>query len=130
MTEENRNDLGKMLKRRRISLRLGLKEVADRSCVSSSYLGRIERGERFPSGQVLRKVAKPLGYEEAELLTLGGYLSREPSAAVEKPGRERLDPYVVTILSQEPMEVQRAVITILSMLKIIARGLSNSKGLE
>ena len=35
----------------------------------------------------------------------------------------RLDPYVSKVLAQEPPEVQRAVIGILSMLKIIAKGM-------
>jgi len=42
--------------------------------VSASHLGRIERGERFPSGSVLRRIAGPLGFEEDELFTLAGYL--------------------------------------------------------
>ena len=51
------------------------------------YLGRIEGGERFPSAHILRKIAKPLGFNEAELLSLTGYLS--PST---EP--RQFDPYV------------------------------------
>ncbi len=36
---------------------------------------------------------------------------------------QRLDPYVAGVLSQEPVEVQRAAVAILSVLKGIARGL-------
>jgi transcriptional regulator with XRE-family HTH domain len=73
--EKLNNDLGKILKQRRVMVPLTLRELAVTSGVSSSHLGRIERGERFPSAHILRRIAKPLGCEETELLTLAGYLS-------------------------------------------------------
>jgi len=94
--------------------------------VSSSHLGRIERGERFPSAHVLRKIARPLGFEEDELLTLAGYLSPQPRRiAEESPGYSggRVDPYVARVLAQEPVDVQRAVIGILTILKSLARSI-------
>jgi transcriptional regulator with XRE-family HTH domain len=98
------------------------------SGISSSHLGRIERGERFPSAHILRKIAKPLGLAEGELLTLAGYLSPQPSATVESETRlGRLDPYVAMVLSQEPVETQRAVITILTVLKSMAKGLNRNQ---
>lgn len=106
---------------------LTLQELADQAHVSPSHLGRIERGERFPSARILRKIAKPLGFEEDELFTLAGYLSPHPSTISEaKPGYSggRLDPYVSKILAQEPVEVQHAIIGILSVLKSIAKGMS------
>ena len=119
----DRNDLGKILKQRRVMIPLTLKELAAKSGVSSSYLGRIERGERFPSASVLRTIAKPLGSSEGELFTLAGYLSPQSSAEVESMARiGRLDPYVAAVLSQESVEIQRAVIGILSILKSIAKG--------
>jgi transcriptional regulator with XRE-family HTH domain len=100
---------------------LTLKELAAASGVSASHLGRIERGERFPSARILRKIAKPLGASENELLTLAGYLSPQPPSGAEtaKPGQ--LDPYVAAVLSQEPLEVQRAVVTILTVMKSMAK---------
>jgi transcriptional regulator with XRE-family HTH domain len=104
-----------------------LQELAEKSGVSPSHLGRIERGERFPSAVILRKLAKPLGFEEDELFTLAGYLSPQSSGIAERQveysGR-RLDPYVERVLAEEPVEVQRAVIGILSLLKGIAKSLS------
>lgn len=75
------NDLGEILKERRKSKKLTLKQVADLSGVSMSHLARIERGERFPSGRILRKLAKaePLGFTEVELFRQAGYLSRDES---------------------------------------------------
>lgn len=106
---------------------LTLQELANLADVSPSHLGRIERGERFPSARILRKIARPLGFEEGELFTLAGYLSPQPDTIAEaRPSYSggRLDPYVSKVLSQEPIEVQHAVIGILSMLKSIAKGMA------
>jgi len=121
------NHLGGILKQQRISLSLTLQELAGKSGVSASHLGRIERGERFPSAHILQKIAKPLAFEEDELFTLAGYLSPQSPMVAEKTppyGSERLDPYVARVLAQEPVELQRAVIGILSILKSIAKGTS------
>jgi len=120
MTSDNRNELARLLKQRRVMVPLTLQELARASGVSASHLGRIERGERFPSGIVLRKIAKPLGSEESELLTLAGYLSPQPSSGAERPTFRQLDPYVAAVLSQEPVEIQRAVVTVLSVMKSMA----------
>ncbi|MBA7470136.1 hypothetical protein ES708_08411 [subsurface metagenome] len=119
MTNNNSKYLGGVLKQRRVMIPLTLRGLAAISGTSSSHLGRIERGERFPSALILRKMAKPLGFEESELFSLAGYLSPRPSR--EEYGLGRLDPYVGRILSQEPVEVQRTVIGILSILKSIAK---------
>ena len=119
--------LGRITKQQRISLSLTLQELAAKSGVSASHLGRIERGERFPSAHILQKIAKPLGFEEDELFTLAGYLSpQSPMIAEGSPGysSERLDPYTARMLAQEPIEVQRAVIGILTILKSIAKAAS------
>lgn len=67
--------LGESLKARRKDKELTLAELEARSGVDLTYLGRIERGERFPSAHVLQKIAAPLGFGEAELLRIAGYLS-------------------------------------------------------
>jgi len=118
---DNRNDLGKILKQRRVMMSLTLQELSARSGVSSSHLDRVERGERFPSGRTLRKLAKPLGFEETELFTLANYLSPQISTVVERPNGGRLDPYVAAVLSEEPVETQRSVVTILNILKGMAK---------
>jgi transcriptional regulator with XRE-family HTH domain len=114
------NNLAKILKQRRVMIPLTLRELATTSGVSSSHLGRIERGQRFPSARILCKIAKPLGASESELLTLAGYLSPQPSTGAESRVGQ-LDPYVAAVLSQEPAQVQRVVIGILSILKSLAK---------
>lgn len=120
-------NLGEIIRQQRVTMPLTLQDLADQAHVSPSHLGRIERGERFPSARILRKIAKPLGFEEDELFTLAGYLSPQSGSISE--GQQdyiggRLDPYVSKVLSQEPVEVQHAVIGILSMLKSIAKSMN------
>jgi len=95
--------------------------------VSSSHLGRIERGERFPSAHILRRIARPLGFEEDELFTLAGFLSPHTAGVAEESGaaygNRRLDPYVAKMLAEETVEIQRAVIGILNTVKLVAKGM-------
>ena len=127
------NNLGRILKQQRISVPLTLQELATTSGVSSSHLGRIERGERFPSAHILRKIAKPLGFDEDELFTLAGFLSPQtPGVAEDRSSTyssRHLDPYVAKILAEEPVEVQRAVLGILTMLKSVAKGITRESNL-
>lgn len=99
-----------LLRHQRISLSLTKQELAAKSGVSATYLSRIERGERFPSASILRKVAGPLGLDEYHLFVSAGYMSPD------KEGKG-LDPYVAGVLSQEPVNVQRAIVAILTILK-------------
>ena len=126
MASDSENHVGGILKQQRISLPLTLQQLASRAKVSASHLGRIERGERFPSAHILRKIAGPLGFEENELFTLAGYLSAPNSISAERApvyAGGRLDPYVARVLSQEPPEIQRAVVGILAILRSIAKSM-------
>lgn len=69
--------------------------------------------------------AKPLGLEEVELFTLAEYMSPKlhPDSG-DVPRARSLDPYVAGVLSQEPAEIQRAVIVVLSVMKSMAKGMS------
>ena len=118
--------LGELIRRQRLMMSLTLGELTERSGVSSSHLGRIERGERFPSARVLRKIARPLGFREDELFSLAEYLPSPATVSEEGPTYlgGRLDPYVAKLLSQEPIEVQRAVIGILNIMKSLAGGMT------
>jgi len=121
----NINHLGEVIRQRRVTIPLTLEEVSTLTGVSPSHLGRVERGERFPSARILRKIAEPLGFSENELFTLAGYLSPQVSSAFEiEASSGRLDPMVSKTLSQEPVEVQRAVLSIFTALKYIAKGIS------
>ena len=119
---DSRNNLGKILKQRRLMIPLTLQELAQASGVSSSHLGRIERGERYPSARVLRQMAKPLNLTESELFLRAGFLS--PSVYNDQEEIEllgKLDPYVASLLAKEPEEVQRSMIALLTIMKSLAR---------
>ena len=120
-----RNEIGKTLKQRRLMIPLTLRGLAARSGVSQSHIARVERGERFPSGHILRKIAKPLGLDESLLMVTAGYLSPQSSSETgEEPGLyRRLDPYVAKVLSEEPVTMQRAVVSLLTVVKAIAKSL-------
>ena len=121
------NHLGRVIKQQRMAMPLTLSKLADASGVSSSHLGRIERGERFPSATILRRIARPLGFDESELFTLAGFLSLITTEDANKKSGDtvsRLDPYVAKVIAEEPIAIQRAVIGILSILKSMAKGVT------
>ena len=125
------NEIGKTLKQQRLSLELTLRELAARSGISASHLGRIERGDRFPSAHILRKIAKPLGFDEGLLMVTAGYLPPQPSSETGEEHRifKGLDPYVAKVLSEEPVHVQRTMVTLFIMLKqAIAESLLRKQG--
>lgn len=73
----NNNNLGLILKTRRNEKGLTLTQLAALSGVSPAHIGRIERGERFPTGHKLKKLAEPLGFSELELCKLAGFIPRD-----------------------------------------------------
>jgi transcriptional regulator with XRE-family HTH domain len=119
------HNIGKLIKQRRVTIPLTLNELSDVSGVSPSYIGRIERGERFPSAHVLRRIAKPLGFQEEELFMLAGFLSNNSGDKENPSGNDsnvwKIDPLVANALAHEPLEIQRALLGILSLLKSIAQ---------
>jgi transcriptional regulator with XRE-family HTH domain len=122
--DNNSQNLGRIIKQQRLISGLTLRELADSSGVSSSHIGRIERGERFPSAHVLRRIARHLGFEESELFALAGYFTPQTPSAAERGATDsfsHLDPLVARALAQEPVEVQRLALVILTLLKSIAR---------
>jgi len=119
-------NLGRIIKQQRFITGLTLRELSASSGVSSSHLGRVERGERFPSAHVLRRIARYLNFEEGELFALAGYFSSQSPTVAETVAEnsvKQLDPIVTRALAQEPIEVQRAVLVILTVLKSIAKSL-------
>ncbi len=128
--ENRETSLGEIMRRRRVAIPLTLQQLAKIAAVSPSHLGRIEKGKRFPSAHILKKIAKPLGFEENELFCLAGYLTRQPYMISEKQAgykEEQLDPYVAMMLAQEPVEVQRSILAILYLVKTLAPESARSK---
>jgi len=118
------SNTGRVVKQLRLRTGLSRIQLATASGVSASHVTRIENGQRFPSARVLRRIAPHLNIGELELLALAGYISRGEPGMLGDPDSTKLDPYVVASLSREPVEVQRAVISIFSAMKYIAGGIA------
>jgi transcriptional regulator with XRE-family HTH domain len=73
MMDEVQN-IGIIIQRQRNRLGLTLRNIAEKSGVSISNLSRIEKANHYPSVEILRKIAKPLDFDETELFNLAGYL--------------------------------------------------------
>jgi transcriptional regulator with XRE-family HTH domain len=126
MDTRHNKSLGEIIRQQRVTIPLTLQELSAQSGVSPSHLGRMERGERFPSASILRKIARPLGFDEGELFVLANYLPSQPSSMEESTPRYvglGLDPNVARLLGQEPVETQRTVIGLLAILKNLARNI-------
>jgi len=61
-------DFGRTLRRLRTEAELNQAELADKAGISQSAVSQIEKGERAPSFDVLRRLATALGLSTAELL--------------------------------------------------------------
>ena len=87
--QENRiEELGQLLRRLRAGL--SLREVNQLTGVSSSYLSKIERGERPPGANLLRKLAVAYNVDPEDLLRRAGLLGgagqyAEEAEEVERP---------------------------------------------
>ena len=69
---------GQYLKAQRLKNSLTIKDLARLAGMSPSYLSRIERGLRgTPSASLLKKLARPLGLKQEELLIAAGYLEKK-----------------------------------------------------
>ena len=83
-----------------------------------------------PSARIPHKIAKLLGFEDNEVFMSAGYLSDGFPIEIERHGsyshNEWLDPYVANVLAQEPVEVQRAIIGILNILRSLTKSIENN----
>ena len=79
-------NLGNFIRLQRKRSGLSLSGLSAKSGVSVAYLSRIEKAQRYPSPDILRKIAKPLALDSQELFNLAGYLPSEQdkSPALEK----------------------------------------------
>jgi len=119
--EKSSGNISRIIRNRRVVVPMTLCELSAKSGVSQSHIGRIERGDRFPSARTLQKIAGPLGFDEWELFTLAGYLPvKYPDTAESEKRSGELDPMVATALANETIEVQRAMLAIISAIKSLS----------
>jgi transcriptional regulator with XRE-family HTH domain len=62
--------VGVVIRRERRLRGMTLRELAERSALSTVYLGEIERGKKYPSALVLERLAQALGLTVPDLLEL------------------------------------------------------------
>lgn len=75
-------ELGAVVRGRRASAGLSLRDLAERAGVSNAYLSQVERGLHEPSISVLRAVAAALGLGLDALLARAGLLDPPASTRV------------------------------------------------
>lgn len=115
--------IGSIVKQLRLQGNISREQLGAVSGVSASHLAHIENGQRFPSAKVLCKIAPYLSIAKLELLSLAGYESAEQYNVLENFDSNKVDPEVAALLAQEPVEVQRAIVSILSIVKYVAEGI-------
>ena len=79
---------GTMLRQLRRRKGLGIRSLAKEVKVDHSYLSRIESYRARPSEQIIRKLAKVLNYDEAELMILADRLPHKWRPAIKKAPQE------------------------------------------
>ena len=84
-------EIGPLL--RRLRGETGLREVGRLTGISNSYLSQIERGDRRPGPNVLKRLGSLYGVDVQDLLKRAGFLE---------------DPDDVAARDDEPQEVERA----------------------
>jgi transcriptional regulator with XRE-family HTH domain len=99
-------NLGGIIKRQRKRMGLTLLALSVKSGVSPTHLSRIEKAQRYPSTDVLRKIAKPLELDEKELFNLAGYLPSEQPTSPDKE-KHRLRAELDILLNRVTADVRR-----------------------
>lgn len=81
-------EFGTWLRQLRRKKGLGIKALAKEVKVDHSYLSRIEAARVRPSEQIIRKLAKALDHDEAELMILGNRIPPRWRSAIKKAPQE------------------------------------------
>jgi transcriptional regulator with XRE-family HTH domain len=117
-------ELGELLKRLRG--KLSLREAADRSGLSYSYISSLEKGKHprtgapiKPTPEILRSLAKAYNYPYEELMKLAGHLDKESTEEyIEETEMDRLKREIMDIVGKARNEED-----IKSMLHIVKKAL-------
>ena len=129
MSDISKNEIGKIIKQQRIFSDLTRAQLGKKAGLSTSVICRVEQGERFPTARTLHKLSHVLDISEVELFIRADYLSKPESTRKIEEDTEimKLDPRVIFELSKEPVKMQRAVLTLLKILKSIATDIASEK---
>ncbi|MFC3788687.1 helix-turn-helix transcriptional regulator [Paenibacillus sp. GCM10012307] len=78
------NNFGEYLRAIRKASGLSMAVLAEQSGVSQPYISQIERGERGPSPEILKKLASALGTNYSELMLKAGYVPEELAQKIDQ----------------------------------------------
>ena len=62
--------IGRVIRQERQDRHLTIKELGEKAGISEIYMGEIERGQKYPSANVLESLARALDLDLAEILEL------------------------------------------------------------
>jgi transcriptional regulator with XRE-family HTH domain len=97
---------GKRLRALRKATSLSREKIAERTNITSNYLGEIERGEKWPSLQVLSALAKALDVSPAR------FFEFDPHSADPKFLRKQLDQFLARRDAKQLQQINRILAAI------------------
>ncbi|MBN2238668.1 MAG: helix-turn-helix transcriptional regulator [Dehalococcoidales bacterium] len=89
-------NFGQFLKSLRARQHMSIRDVERKSGVSNPYIAQLEKGDRMPSPDILKKLAVAYNVTVRELLLRAGYLDEPEVTATEE---ERIDAAFQYVLS-------------------------------
>lgn len=69
--DEHRQRFGLQIRDARKAAHLSRETVSERASIKPNYLGEIERGEKWPSLEVIMRIAKAIGVSPSVFLEIG-----------------------------------------------------------
>jgi transcriptional regulator with XRE-family HTH domain len=94
---------GKRLRALRKAANLSREKLAEQTGITSSYLGEIERGEKWPKLQILSALANALDVSPAR------FFEFDPHSADPKALRKQLDQFLARRDSKQLQQIQRVL---------------------
>jgi transcriptional regulator with XRE-family HTH domain len=91
-------EFSEYLKSLREGKKLSLRNAAKEAAISTTYLWQIEKGERMPSAEMLKKLGAAYGVSVNDLLEKAGYLEKEGKGA---PELEQLQ-WAMNVIATDP----------------------------
>ena len=88
MTDAEREPFRRAFVRYRRAKRMSQNELSERSLIDSTFISRIENGNRWPSRDSIVRLSRAMGLstrEEDDLLTLAGFAPSDLRSVVSEP---------------------------------------------
>lgn len=112
------NEFGIYLKKLRSQKKLTLRNLAEQSGLSYSFIASLEKGRYNPSRETIAALAGPIGADHDELLQLAGFLPEIPTEDMKK--NKHAHPIKIEELLHQPVTYQGRVLQEHEKLAIMA----------